>query len=781
MARPSDPTHLGVETTRREFLQVMVAGSTLMIGGGFLTKEQAAALPGPGNTSDQVDLGDSLVAAEASYKYNLTLEVTAHNRVRFELPREDKGQGIATALAMMIAEEMDADYDRVDVELSDRRPDRTETITGGSSTIRTMWEPARTVAANARLRLVTAAATRWGVAPTEITVKKSLVMHAATGRAANFGELSAEAAALAIPVTPLPLKPLADYTIIGRPHGRKNARAIVTGAQKYTMDLRPGDAPDYPANVRPAVVLRPPDIKGRVSPSYTLPAPPAGIAYLQIQLPERGPVDTTMTAFPQSTGIAVVAMADGMTWYDAFAAREALAPSVQWEPGPMATTSDANIRAALQAANYPLTAVPPGVSSLDATFELPYASHSPLEVMSAVADVRAGSATIWYPSQVPNYLAGQIATATGITDSAATPAITIHVPFAGGAFGRHLFGESAIEAALISQALGVPIRLMWTRREEIQHGRFRPMTQNNLRATWLAGTMLSFEHRVSAVEMDVRHGYGDALLGPGVNAGHAQIEQAAFNATVSVPYEFGVTSQLLVSTRFEVPTGSWRSIYSGFTNAPNEIFVDRLAAAQGQDDIQFRIDHLANSTSANAAVGIRVLQQVQAKRSAWGPAPSGHAYGVAMHPEYRSAAAYLVEVDASNPANPRLVRAFAAVDVGIPINPKGLEAQLQGALMDGWSVMISAGNHLDNGTIREFSYHNYLWARMDHAPFTAEVYVFPADPAREQAPGQTTGGPGGAGELGLPSGSAACVNAYSRATGWPNGNTYRFPIIEHLS
>src|SRR5688572_6198546 len=144
MARRSNLNESGLDGTRREFLQVLVAGSSLMIGGVFLTKEQAAALPGPGNTSDVLDLGDTLVAAETAYKYNLTLEVTPHNRVRFELPREDKGQGIATTFAMVIAEEMDADYDRVDVELSDRRADRITTITGGSSTVRTLWEPART-------------------------------------------------------------------------------------------------------------------------------------------------------------------------------------------------------------------------------------------------------------------------------------------------------------------------------------------------------------------------------------------------------------------------------------------------------------------------------------------------------------------------------------------------------------------------------------------------------------------------------------------------------------
>jgi isoquinoline 1-oxidoreductase subunit beta len=770
MARRPASNDPKLDTTRREFLQVVVAGSSLLIGGIFVTKEQAAALPGPGNTSDQADLGDSLVAAESAYKYNLTLEVTPHNRVRFQLPREDKGQGIATALAMMVAEELDADYDRVDVELSDRRADRTTTITGGSSTIRTMWEPARTVAANARLRLVTAAGLRWGVLPTELTVKKSMVMHEPTGRAASFGELSGEAAALALPVVPLPLKPLADYTLIGTPRGRKNARAIVTGAQKYTMDLRYGDGPDFPANAKPAVVLRPPSIKGRVSPSYTLPAPPAGIAYLIIPLPDRGPVDTTMTSFPQPTGIAVVGTGPNASFFDVLSARDALAPSVDWEDGPLVGWSDFELRGILYNNNLPLTPVLPGLSSLTQYFEFPYVAHAPLEVMNAVADVRPDStATIWYPSQTPNYQVGQIATALGIPDAN----ITMHVPFAGGAFGRHLFGESAIEAALISRALGMPIRLMWTRNDDMRHGRFRPMTQHSLQATWLAGTMLSFEHRVSAAEMDLRHGYGDALFGPGYNGAHAAIEQAAFNGTVSVPYEFGVTEQTIRNHRFEVPTCSWRSIYSGFTNCANEIFVDRLATAQGTDDIQFRLDHLATSTSASASAITRCLQQVQAKRSAWGPAPAGHAYGVAAHGEYRSAMAYLVEVDATDPANPRLTRAFAAVDVGIPINPKGLEAQIQGALIDGWSVMIRASNHLDyTGAIREGSYSDFRWARMNHTPLTTEVYVFPAT---RTGPNDS---PGGAGELGLPPGSAACVNAYSRATGT---QPYRFPILEFLS
>ncbi len=770
MALRLDP----IETTRREFLQVLIAGSTLMIGGVFLTREEAAALPGPGNTSDVADLGDSLVAVEQPYKYNLKLEVTPHNRVRFELPRQDKGQGIATALAMMVAEEMDADYDRVDVVLGDRRSDRATTITGGSSTIRTMWEPARTVAAFARQALITAAAVRWGVPPTSLAVHKSIVGEAdangvflPNGRRANFGELSGDAAyqaARLLPVVPLPLKPLAEHTIVGTPRVRKNARAIVTGAQKYTMDLRPGDAdaPDFPANAKPAVVLRPPDIKGRVAESWTLPTPPDGIAYVKIPLPDRGPVETGST-FPQPTGIAVVAVADGSTFHDALAAREALAPSVDWEPGPMASISDAQIEATLVSLT-PALSPGPGIESLDATFDFPYVAHAALEVMNAVADVRENSATIWYPSQTPNYQVGQIAAAIGIPDAN----ITMHVPFAGGAFGRHLFGESAIEAARVSQELGVPIRLLWTRHDDMRHGRFRPRTHHALRATWTEGVMLSWEHQVAAAEMDLRHGFGDAFGPPGVALAHPEVEQLAFGGTVSVPYEFGVTQQRITNQRFEVPTGSWRSIYSGFTMAANEIFVDRIALARGEDDIQFRLDHLAISTSAAAPAATRCLAKVRDERTAWGAPPAGHAYGVAVHAEYRSAVAYLVEIDATDPADPRLARAFAAVDVGVPINPKGLEAQIQGALIDGWSVMFSASNHLVNGSIVEGSYSDFRWARMNHTPRTIEVYVF----SKEET-GRDT--PGGAGELGLPPGSAACVNAYARATGTqPN----RFPILE---
>ena len=339
-----------------------------------------------------LDLGDSLVAVEQPYKYNLTLEVTLHNRVRFELPREDKGQGIATALAMMIAEEMDADYDRVDVELSDRRSDRTTTITGGSSTIRTMWEPARTVAANARLRLVTAAATRWGVLPTEITVKKSLVIaRGLRARARTSASSRRKPPRSRSRSTPLPLKPLADYTIIGTPRGRKNARAIVTGAQKYTLDLGAGDAP-IPGQREARRRAAPARHQGPRA-SRSTASRGAGDAGHRRSRADRSRCRIAGRSRPLADVPAVDRRRGGGATPSTDALRRARrARPITWAPGPMATTPTPTSAAALVSLTLPLTPVLPGsLESLDATFDFPYVAHAPLEVMNAVADVRRNS------------------------------------------------------------------------------------------------------------------------------------------------------------------------------------------------------------------------------------------------------------------------------------------------------------------------------------------------------------------------------------------------------
>jgi isoquinoline 1-oxidoreductase beta subunit len=294
-----------------------------------------------------------------------------------------------------------------------------------------------------------------------------------------------------------------------------------------------------------------------------------------------------------------------------------------------------------------------------------------------------------------------------------------------------------------------------------QHGRHRPASHHKLRATWLLGNVLSFEHRVACAETDFRHGLGEALTAAGAMVSPLGLSQSVFMLTEKVPYNFGIETQLLSEVALPVPTASWRSVYSGFTAMCNEIMVDELARRlrADRDPVAFR---LATLTSPRARAVVQKVAQV----GQWGRAmPAGTAQGVAYHEEYKSFVAHLVEVDTRVPAGelPRVTKVVIAADVGTAVNPAGLEAQLLGSFVDGQSTTFTAGNHLDSGAIREGSFSDFRWARMRHTPPQYSVHIMPS-----------TAEPGGAGELGFPSAAAACANAYARATGT---RPRRFPIL----
>lgn len=722
----ANATHLsGHTTTRRRFLQYTLAGSTsLVIGGAWIEGEQAEASMAVPELGELLDYGDVITLAESAYVENLVLEVTQDDRIHFELPRLEMGQGIATAVALLVAEELDADYECIDVVLSDRRADCPVMITGSSSTMRSMWDPVRKVAAQARARLVTAAAMRWDVQPKLLSTSDSMV-HGPGGQVATYGDLSADAAKVIVPLVSTSPKPLTEYNIVGTPRPRKDARDIVTGRQVYTLDIPVPDA-------LPAVIAHSPDIGGEL------------IDWDDTQARSMpGVVDVVQIP----TGIAVIAQ----TFPQAFKARDAL--EIQWSSGP--GRSDNDMLSELEEASTPLEPVYWPLRSYTAVFEYPFAAHAMMEVMAAVADVRSGEAEIWYASQTPNYIGQEVAKATGIP----VDSVTVHVPFAGGSFGHRLFGEVAVEAAEVSQAAGRPVKLMWSRKDDMCSDHFRPMARCAIRASWLASSTLSFEHNMAAAVTDFDHGLGDALTAVGADISPSAFSRVSFDTMVSMPYRFGLTNHQLDERDFGVRTGSWRSVFSGLTTTSNEIFIDELARERGYDEVLFRRRNLDNKAVR------RCLDKVVAMGD-WGRSmPAGHAQGVAIHTEYRSACAYLVEIDTTG-NEPRLTRAFCAVDVGVPINPRGLEAQMQGMLIDAWSVMFRAGIHIDNGIVREVNFWDYAWACMKHTPLSTEVYVFPAQAEAE---------PGGVGELGIPAASAACVNAYARATG---KQPRRFPIGE---
>ncbi|MDX3639030.1 xanthine dehydrogenase family protein molybdopterin-binding subunit [Streptomyces sp. MB09-02B] len=712
--------------SRRRFLTYLVAAPTLAVATkiGLDVYEPGSAeaaiptLPAP---ADLVDLGDLLILAGTPTAHMLVLSVDEEGVAHFRLPREEVGQGLTTAVAMLVAEELDTPLDRVRIQLDDARPELLfNQLTGSSNSIRSLYDPVRHTAAAARARLVRAAAKQWGLSARELTMRQGVVV-APDGRTASYGSLSAAAASLDLGYLTVTPKKESEHTLVGTPTSRIDARALVTGKQAYTLDL------DVPG-AKPCMVRRPPTINGTVKAVNNEAAVRAMPGVLDVVT-----IDT---------GVAVVAE----TFGQALDGKEAL--DVTWGPGSVDALSDDGIRAKLKAATPSLDVLGLLVKKVEGAFDFAFASHAPLETNSAVADVRADRAEIWSGLKSPIVAQAAIAKAVGLPVSK----VDVHVVQSGGSFGRRLFYDAALEAAVVSKKSGRPVRLMWSRIDDMRHGRMRPATHHRVRATYAAGQVLTFTHQVAAVETDFRHGLGDAITAAAASLpsgiGNATFAQTLFLTTVKSPYNFGVTAQTLTEVPIRMHTGSWRSVYSANTRGAEEIIVDELAAKLGKDPVAFRREFL--KTARQRAV----LDKVAAEGN-WGRIlPDGWAQGVAFHDEYKACTACLVEIDATDPKKPRVTKAVIAADVGRVINPRGLEAQLLGGLTDAISTTLRAGLHIDEGLPLEGSYSQFHYARQKDSP--KDVRIFVIEGADE---------PGGAGELGVPAAVGAVANAYARATG----------------
>jgi isoquinoline 1-oxidoreductase subunit beta len=727
-AVPSDGPTTGGTLTRRRFLTYVVAAPVLTVAASSVIApgNAHAVVPSPLQPGDLVDLGDVMLAATKQNQDLFVLEVTPENRIVFRVPRAEVGQGITTALAIIVADEIDARLVDVDAPLEDARQDLgTAQSTGGSSSVRSLWDPVRSIAAEARARLVTAAAQRWNVSADSLTTRDTAVW-APDGRSATYGSLTEAAAQVDQPAVSTDPKPASEYKLIGTATPRIDARSIVTGAAKYALDV---DVPD----ALPTVVIRPPTLKGKVQ-SYDA----------SEALNMSGVV--AVTELP--TGVAVSAK----TFHQALKARSAV--DVTWGSGTVDGVSDEDIESRLTAAIPPMTPALPSTQKLDATFSFAFVNHAPMEVGSAVADVHSDSAEIWVASKSPTGAQSAVASAVGLS----ADQVTLHVIRAGGSFGRRIYHEPAVEAARVSKAIGHPVKLMWTRNDDMRHGRVRPRSHHQLRAVYtdlpaVPREVLSYEHRASCVELDLGSGTGQALI----DAGYVSptIGAAFFNISQVCPYNFGVVTESLNEVSYDMPTATWRSVYSAQARTAEEILVDEIGKAIGKNPVEMRSMFL-KTEKARA-----VLDKV-ASEGNWGRAMlPGTAQGVALHAEYRSLAACLVEIDCRG-SNPRVTKAVMALDVGRQINPSGVRAQAMGSVIDGISTVLLAGNHLDNGAFREGSFSDFKYARQADAPLTCDVHLVGG-----------TGEPGGVGELCVPAAAGAVANAYARATGKKPRN---FPI-----
>ncbi|GAA3565421.1 molybdopterin-dependent oxidoreductase [Amycolatopsis ultiminotia] len=733
---PSGPDDRPRSMDRRRFLGFVLAAPTLAVAAQlgdavFAPEPASAAIPTLPLPEEIFDLGDLQNLAAAPTSGLVAVAVGTDGRAAFAVPRTEVGQGMTTAVAMMIAEELDLPLSHVDITLADARPELLmNQLTGGSNSMRSIFLPVRTASAVARSRLVAAAAARWGVPAAELSTSGGVVRHR-SGKTAGYGELARAAASGSTLSVTTQLKPRANFTVLGTPQNRIDALAAVTGRKDFTLDLKVPDA-------LPTMVARPPTIGGT-------PRSIGNEAQVRAM-----PGVTDVAAI--SHGVAVRAETFGQC-IDAIRALE-----VTWAPGPVAGESDETVLKKLKAAQLPL-AVPGALTeSLDAEFTFAFASNSPLETGSAIADVRDGRAEIWSCVKVPIVAQGDIAKAIGLPQSA----VTVHVTQGGGSFGRHLFHDAALEAAEASKKMGKPVKLMWSRTDDFRAGRTHPMCVSRVRATYALGNVVSFEQRHTSVQTEFSHGLGEMLTNFAAKlpiAGNLSFAESIFELTQSSPYDFGVTTQLLNEIPLQFSTGSMRNIYSPNVVTAEELVVDQLANRMGKDPVEFRRSFLRDAR-------LRTVLDKAVEAGGWGrELPDGVAQGVALHTEYRGAVAVLVEIDTRPETvnrkireavtGPRVTKATVVVDPGFAINPRGLEAQMIGGLNDGIAMCLTSSLHIKDGIPLEGSWDNYFYTREWNTPPETRVVVLP----------NTSDTPCGAGELAVAPAFAAVACAYARAVG----------------
>ncbi|MFG2653520.1 molybdopterin cofactor-binding domain-containing protein [Streptomyces sp. NPDC048436] len=726
---------------RRRFLGYVLAAPTLVaaaelgpapaadaasdLASGFASD---AGLPSP-DVTQLLDLSDMMTAAALPTSGLITVEVHQDGTVSFALPRAEVGQGITTSTAMLIAEEMSVPLERVRVTLADARPELVfNQLTGGSNTTIATYVPIRVAAAIARRRLLEAAAIQLGAAEADMTLKDGVITDR-SGRGVDIGDLAEKAASTRTRKVPVELTAREDFTVIGRPHNRVDALAAVTGRKKFTMDL---DVPD----AKPTMVCRPPTINGKVG----------SVANLAEVRAMAGVTDVVVI----STGVAVRAETFGQC-IDAVRALR-----VAWRPGSAEGKSDGAVLKELAAAEVPL-GLPPLTPSVEGKFTFHFRSNSALEPNCAVADVRSDHAEIWASLKSPIVAQQTIAGKLGLPPSK----VTVHVTEGGGSFGRKLFFDAALEAAEVSRKTGKPVKLMWHRADDARQGRTHPMATSRVRVAYAGDTVLSYKQRHTSVSTDLGHGLGEVItaMAARLPVGDIGFSETFFQLSQTMSYDFGVNSRLLSETDKGFNTGSMRNVYSPDVTCARELIVDQLAAKMGKDPYRFRYDFLRDDRS-------RAVLKKAAEAGDWGrPMPADTAQGIAFHAEYKAASAALVEIDCrpgtvnrpirDGVSGPRVTKFVFVVDVGLAVNPRGLEAQMMGGVMDGIALALTSSLHLRDGYFLEASWDNYFYTRQWNTPPELKVIVMPS----------TSEHPGGAGELGVAASTAAVACAYGRATG----------------
>jgi isoquinoline 1-oxidoreductase beta subunit len=686
-------THATVD--RREFLKTgAAAGATLVIGLYLPALETRAA--------------DSLAPTPAgTFKPNVWIEIQPDGGVTIWTGRSEMGQGVKTAMPMIVAEELEADWQRVRVAQGDANPAYGDQVTVGSRSVRSGWEPLRKAGAAAREMLVSAAALTWSVPREQCRARAGMVEHTPSGRKLGFGELAARAATLPAPENPA-LKRPSEFRILGTRVPRVDTPDKVTGKAAFGLDVR------VPGMVY-AAVARCPVFGGRVR-SFD--------AAAALRVPGVKRVDQI------SRGVAVVAES---TWA-AFQGKRAL--QVDWDEGATARWTSDGIWTAFRAAAARSgqvvrsvgdvdAALPRAARTVEAVYEAPYLAHACMEPMNCTAHVSGGKAEVWAPTQNPQGIQREVARVTGLP----VASVTVHVTYLGGGFGRRGgpvdYGTEAAELAL---KLGVPVQVVWTREDDIQNGLYRPATYNVMRAGLDAtGVPVAWSHKLVAPD-------GAAFM----------ITRGADELVYPVPH-FRLER---VIEEPGVPIAPWRGVGPSQNGWVVECFVDELAHAAGKDPVAFRRELVAGHRRLSGVLDLA------AERAGWGsPLPAGRHRGVALWQFGETFVAQVAEVSVGSDGAVQVHRVVCATDQGIVVHPDGVISQMEGSIVYGLTAALYGEITIDRGRVQQSNFHDYRMLGMHEMP-VIEVHLVPSDEP-----------PGGVGEAGLPPIAPAVCNAIFAATG----------------
>ncbi|HJU87981.1 MAG TPA: xanthine dehydrogenase family protein molybdopterin-binding subunit [Gemmatimonadaceae bacterium] len=706
------------DVTRRDFVATGAgAGAALLVGfwlpGVARPLERLTSTPSGGSPS------------VAPFEPNAWLRIDQDGTITFHCYKSEMGQGVWTALPMLVAEELDADWRHIKVERAPIRSRFGDPNTGGSDSIKSAWLPMRRAGAAARLMLVGAAAKRWAVKESECTTKDGEVLHSASGRRVAYGDLVAEAATMPVPdMEKVPLKDPKNFRLIGRATSRLDAPLKVNGAAKYGLDVRvPG--------MLVAAVERGPTLTAKIarydeSAARAVPGVRRVIAlepHTRAKLPARVAVlaDDTYAAMRGRRALAV-------QWADAendFASEPyrakclSLAGAQEFTP----VSAKGDVAGILQSAT----------RTFEATYEQPYLAHATMEPANCTAHVHDGRCEIWAPTQYPMWAIGAAANQAGVEPRN----VDINVTFMGGGFGRRINPDFVIEAVQLSKAAGVPVQVVWTREDDVRHDFYRPAGVQRLTAALdSSGRPIAWRHR---------------LVGPSTRAFYNPeardklYEDEIYGA--GVPYAIPNHSLEFVYAPSPIALGWWRGVAHTQNTFATESFIDELAHHAKADPLDYRRRLIDDSPRL-----ARVLE-IAAERSGWGkPLPRGRGRGVAINDYGGTMVAEVAEVTVTGD-EVRVDRVTVAFDCGQVVNPSIVAAQVEGGVAWGLSAALHEEITAERGRVRQGNFHEYQLLRFAEMP-VVDVHIVPSAEA-----------PTGVGEPPVPPIMPAVTNAIFAATG----------------